>query len=206
MAIDATVSGVSANSYQTLNEAEAYFASRLNSDAWDNATSGNKEKALLTACRHIESLRLRSQRLLGLLGAVAPGGAPSGLMTRQMSLSDLDRVCLYNQALAFPRIRDVGPAGSGTYAIPVHVKEAQCEEAIALLEYGSEHSKRMQMQAGGVTGFSVDGLSETYGDATSRSPVISARARQLLARYVERGAYLATSLLPMGEDTPGSGR
>ncbi len=43
----------------TVNEADAYFATRLNSDVWDIATDSNKTKALATAERQIKSLRLK---------------------------------------------------------------------------------------------------------------------------------------------------
>jgi hypothetical protein len=43
----------------TVAEADAYFATRLHSDAWDQADHTTKAKALATAERHINALRLR---------------------------------------------------------------------------------------------------------------------------------------------------
>lgn len=54
MALDATVGGVSANSYIDEAAAEIYFETVINSDAWDNATSPNREAALITASRLLD--------------------------------------------------------------------------------------------------------------------------------------------------------
>lgn len=45
---------VGSNSYITEDDADAYFAARLYSDAWDSATTDTREKAILMACRVIE--------------------------------------------------------------------------------------------------------------------------------------------------------
>ncbi len=42
-----------------ISQAEAYFATRLYAEAWEQATPANKTKALATAERHVASLRLR---------------------------------------------------------------------------------------------------------------------------------------------------
>ena len=184
MAIVATISGASSNSYVTMAEAEAHFAARLHSTAWDTANASDREKALLQACRQIEACRLRVDRR-------------SWVVYSPSILSPV----IEDQALAFPRFRDV--TGAGVYFVPESVKQAQCEEALALLAFGQEQERRSALQAGGVRGFAVDGLSEQYGDVSS-SPLTSARARQLLAPYVEKGGVIATSENPAGEFTPGS--
>ena len=38
MAVDATIAGASSNSYLALEDAQAYFAARLRSDAWNTAS------------------------------------------------------------------------------------------------------------------------------------------------------------------------
>jgi hypothetical protein len=53
--IDATVGGASANSYATLAEATAYFATRLYVDDWIDAASDTiREQALIMAAREID--------------------------------------------------------------------------------------------------------------------------------------------------------
>lgn len=46
---------VGTNSYISEDDADAYFAARLYSDAWDSATTDTREKAILMACRVLES-------------------------------------------------------------------------------------------------------------------------------------------------------
>jgi hypothetical protein len=194
VAIDAAVSGANSNSYVTLVEAEAYFAARLRGEAWTVASSADKEKALLTACRHIEAGRIRVHRR-----PYGYPGEPPDAMGRPwdpLALSNSD------QALSFPRQRDKD--NDGHYAIPKRVKDAQCEEALAMLARGAEQERRRALQAAGVTSFSVDGLSESYGAPTAALPLESAEARALLAPFIDKGGVIATSDYPDGEWSPGS--
>lgn len=190
--IDATIAGASANSYVTLAEAETYFAARLNIAAWTAALEANKQKALLMACRRIEACRLRSHR--------RPYGYASGLAIDELEVTSA------TQALAFPRYRD--RSCDGAYIIPQAIKRAQCEEALALLSRGDTDERRRSLQLQGVRSFSVDGLSETYADATAgqvaAQPLDSAEARGLLMPYMAAGGVIATSPSPDGEWTPGT--
>ena len=178
MALDATPGSSSANSYVTLAEAEAHFAERLHADAWGSAPDADKEKALLTACRRLEQPRYWD------------GNRPAFTDPRQ-------RLC-------FPRVIDTDAAG--TFIIPQAVKEAQCEEALALLSRGAEHERRRALQASGVKSFAVDGLSESYESGADRQVLLSAEARSLLAGYVSKGGVIATSDSAVGEWSPGSAR
>lgn len=194
MAIDATVGGENSNSYVTLEEANAYFGERLRADAWTSASDGDKEKALLTACRHIEACRIRVHRR-----PYGYPGEPPEVMGRPydpLAPSNPD------QALSFPRKKDKDNAGN--FAIPKRVKDAQCEEALALLARGAEQERRRALQAAGVTSFSVDGLSESYGSPGAAHPLESAEARTLLAPFIDKGGVLATSDHPDGELSVGS--
>lgn len=196
MAIDATVSGENSNSYLTLEEAEAYFAGRLNADAWESASDADKEKALLMACRHIESLRLRVRR--------RPYGYPDEPVDYLGATWDVVAPASATQALSFPRRKDKDH--DGNFAIPERVKQAQCEEALALLARGAEEERRRALQAAGVTSFSVDGLSESYAPGAGQHPLLSAQARTLLAPFMDKGGVIATSDYPDGEWSPGSAR
>ena len=190
----ATVAGTTSNSYVTIEEAEAYFALRLQIAAWTAATTTDKEKALIGACRAIESLRLAVNR--------RPYGYPSepadSLVYDSLSPSDPAQV------LSFPRKKDRN--SSGAYAIPERVKKAQYEEALALLSFGAEQSRRAALQAAGVSSFSVDGLSESYreGAGVGSNSLASTDARKLIAPYLRMGGVIANSDLPDGEFTPGS--
>jgi hypothetical protein len=181
--IVATISGDSSNSYVTLAEATDYFAGRLHASAWETAATADREKALVMACRHVESCRLQvTRRVVGeLLSPVIP-----------------------TQALSFPRYRDTD--ASLAYIIPIPVKQAQCEEALALLAFGAEQQRRSALQAGGVETFAIDGLSETFGKGATNSPLMSAEARRMMMPFISRGGVIATSDNPLGEFTLGSGR
>jgi len=176
VAIDATVGGASSNSYVTLEEANTYLAERLHADAWASASDSDKEKALLTACRHLERLRYWD------------GNRPAFTDPRQR--------------LTFPRTQDTD--ADGAFIIPQPVKEAQCEEALSLLARGAEQERRRALQASGVRSFAVDGLSESYESGADRQVLLSAEARNLLAGYISKAGVIATSDAATGEWSPGS--
>ena len=196
MALVATIAGASSNSYLALEYAQAYFAARLRSDAWDAASDADKEKALLTACRRIEAHRLQVHR--------RPYGFPYDLPNALDRPADPLAPADPDQALSFPRQRDLDR--SGVYAIPDQVKQAQCEEALALLANGAEQERRQSLQAAGVRSFAVDGLSESYESGAAARMLLSAEARMLLSPFIDRGGVIATSDLPDGEWSPGSSR
>lgn len=63
MALDATVGGASANSYDTLAKADAYFADRLHTTVWDAASDPDKSAGLVTASLLIDSLCFNGKRV-----------------------------------------------------------------------------------------------------------------------------------------------
>ncbi|MFB3882882.1 MAG: DnaT-like ssDNA-binding protein [Armatimonadota bacterium] len=196
MTVVATIAGTASNSYLSLEEAGAYFAARLHADAWDAASDADREKAMLTACRRIEAHRLQVHR--------RPYGFAYDLPNALDRLADPLAPADPDQALSFPRQRDLDRTGS--FAIPEPVKQAQCEEALALLAQGAEQERRRFLQAAGVKSFAVDGLSETYESGAAAQMLFSAEARMLLAPFVDRCGVIATSDSPDGEWSPGSAR
>jgi len=60
--IDATVSGVSANSYVTLAAADAYFETVPDSSSWSDKTSDQRNRALISATRWIDALSFYGDR------------------------------------------------------------------------------------------------------------------------------------------------
>lgn len=196
MAIDATVAGLQANSYVTLDEAQEYFSGRLDADGWEQANDDRRERALITACRHIEALRLRSHR--------RPPDAPAVPLQVVLQLDPL-QVYDNDQALGFPRSRDITVAG--VYFVPGRVKQAQCEEALSLLAGDGDYGRRAALQAQGVTSFAVDGLSETYAKGAGAAGLVglqSPQAQALIAPFLERTGIIATSPYVDGEFSPGS--
>jgi hypothetical protein len=53
--LDPTVGGVSANSYASLAEAATYFTGHAHMEAWDDATDDERNRALVTAARLLDT-------------------------------------------------------------------------------------------------------------------------------------------------------
>jgi hypothetical protein len=83
------------------------------------------------------------------------------------------------QELAFPRYPDT--------EVPEAVKEACCEEALALLEIGN--SQRRKLQQEGVQSFSLGNMSETYAPGAGRG-LISQEAKELLRPWLLGGVNI----------------
>lgn len=79
----------------------------------------------------------------------------------------------YDQTNQFPRYPDM--------EVPQTVKDACCEEALAILERGN--SQRRKLQAEGVTSVSIGGLSETYAVGSGRG-LLSQEAKELLRPWL----------------------
>jgi len=155
---------VGTDSYATLPEASAYLAARLGTSAWNTADEATREKALKQATKAIDR-----QPLLG-------------------RKKDLDTP----QTLEFPRCYVVPPTPDSYISdvitrwwcetdVPQAVKDAQCEEALALLE--REGTARLKLQREGVETMSVGGLSETYAKGAGRG-LLSHVAREFLRPYL----------------------
>lgn len=96
-----------------------------------------------------------------------------------MATRAIDRLTLKGQkadsaqTLAFPRYPDE--------QAPQAVKDACCEEALALLERGN--SQRRKLQAEGVQSFTLGSMSETYVPGGGKG-LISQEARELLRPWL----------------------
>ena len=101
--IDATLKGESSNSYVTLAEANAYFETVPSSTTWDDKTDDQKNRAIISATRWIDSLNFYGDR------------------------------CSNNQALSWPRNNyHVDRVELTCSAIPTDIKYASYELARAL--------------------------------------------------------------------------
>jgi hypothetical protein len=107
MPLDATPSGMTANSYGTRTEADDYFSLRLNSEDWTSVTDLNdKDKALVMA-----TFRLEQEEY------------------------DYNRTSLA-QALKWPRVGVISPDGVifADNVVPLYMKYAQFELALIMLK------------------------------------------------------------------------
>lgn len=176
--LNTTVGSPSANSYVTIDEAEAFFDAQLNVLAWTGATSDDKTRALLMAAK-----RLEIENWLG------------------------NRVTT-TQRLAWPRldVAKVDPIGVGysygygggwgygygygygfrateyypTTEIPQRVKDAQCHLALGYLSGFDEG------QADGIESFSADGVSVKYRSERPASG-LPVTVEQLIAGLIQGG-------------------
>jgi hypothetical protein len=83
------------------------------------------------------------------------------------------------QALAFPRYPDT--------EAPEAVKEACCEEALALLERGN--SQRRKLQQEGVQSFTAGNISETYMPGAGKG-LLSQEAKELLRPWLLGSVFI----------------
>lgn len=115
MALDATVGGSTSNSYQTRDAASEYFARRLRTSAWDDATDSDQDLALMTA-----AARLDQEEFVGYRA------------TDEQAMK-FPRTCTYNEDGRY----------YASDAIPQVLKDAQCELALLLLETDALKQSRL---------------------------------------------------------------
>ena len=108
------------SSYATVNEADAYFETRLHVSVWTAASSADKLKSLTQATRIIDRLAYAGEKHAAYLVSSALLGSPT-----ETDIAAI-RAAAQSQELEFPR-------GSDT-AIPTDIKIATYEIALALLD------------------------------------------------------------------------
>lgn len=143
-------------SYVTVPEAMTYFQTRLYTAEWIAAGQSEKAAALAMAQKAVDRQPLRG------------------------------RPATTTQTDAFPRAyADTSTRGALTdvlvteVAVPQEVKDAVCEEALAILKRGD--SERVKLQAQGVVSIRNGDMSETYA---ARHGLLSAEARELLRPWL----------------------
>jgi RNase P subunit RPR2 len=77
------------------------------------------------------------------------------------------------QEMAFPRYPDT--------EVPQAIKEACCEEALAILERGNSQRRRLQKE--GVQSFTLGNMSETYAPGSGKG-LLSQEAKELLRPWL----------------------
>lgn len=145
---------VGQNTYVTTTEANEYFDGKLYADEWNRADETTKEKALKEACRRINRLAFKGEKVVEA------------------------------QLLAFPRkmpiFNRIGVIGfTDDTGIPEEVKAAQCEEALALLRYGNNARTKAQEQ--NVIRVSFGEISEEY---RTNLKLLSKEALEILKPYL----------------------
>lgn len=194
MALDATVAGATANSYVALAEADAYFADRLNADAW-TAAGTKQAAALITATKQIDAAITHLGRppqppwpFLGPRDVWPYPYSSYSYLSLYPTYPGAGYRAKVDQALKFPRWWDRDM--SGVLAIPKEIKAAVCEQSLFLLEHGADYAKRLALQAQGVTGFQAGQLSEDYVPGAGREVPLAPVARTMLKGYLQKVASL----------------
>jgi|GEM_PF-721464 len=164
------------NSYLRPGEAEAYFATRLETTDWDDASSANREKALIAATKMIDSA-------YPFIGVKLDG-------TRQV--------------LQFPRLLGNNRfSRNNVRFVPLYIKEAVCEQALYLLDRGL-YQDRAQLQNDGVSSFNIGGMSENYRGA--KPPGLCYLADIRIAKWKSRSGKIRgryDEFVPREEDPTG---
>jgi P2-related tail formation protein len=140
--------GISYTNYGTLAGAITYFASRLHSDPWDEASADDRNRALLAATRVIDTLNYKG-----------------------------DKNAVYVAKLADPEITDAAireaeasqphefPRGSDT-SVPAAIEQANYEIALALLD---GRDPDIELEAMGISSQGIESVRTTY--ARNQVPV-----------------------------------
>lgn len=164
MALDATVSGVSANSYIDVAAADTYFASTFKASVWEATSDENKEASLLLATRLLDN-----------------------------NVNYYGYVATDEQALRWPRTSTYDKDGVAypDNAIPLEFQNIVCDLAISLVENGgytgsSNQFKQMNIGSllfkykdGGDGPFppnvveAIDQFGEYEGPITGRQPMMA---------------------------------
>lgn len=166
-AINATAKDAAANSYITLADADQYFVDRPNSALWTAATSDAKTQALLLATKILDT-RVRWK----------------GMKTTALQALLWPRAYVDDPNLAQIPGQAPFPVGAQFYyyldadTIPLFLKWAQCEQALALL--GGDVTLDPDTQ--GFSSLSVGSISVTV-DKLSAASVLPRPVRDIVALY-----------------------
>lgn len=166
-------------------EADAYFANTLREETWTAWDTVVREKALIQATQEIEALGGEWQPLVGDWEAILLRSSEHHFgRARFFGVPHLA-----TQNLHFPRAEDLTAAGGA--AVPQNVKAAVCEQAYYLLTKRDNPDllPREELRARGVRSVSLDGLSESYGNAQIPDGIAPA-AYRLIRPYLDRSIHV----------------
>jgi len=164
-------------SYVTLEEANAYMDGRLDSAAWECVDDHTRRKALVEATRRIDMQRWRGRKKDSDQEHAFPRcfWEPHRRCPEKMVISTDDRL---------------GPGWWCESEVSQAVKDATCEEALAILRAAQDPAGEMRrrLQEQGVTSISMSRSSETYAKEivlakSAGQGLMSPVAKQLLMVY-----------------------
>lgn len=141
---------VGTNTYLSVVDATTYFGFRLDVPEWTAATELEKDSALVMATKAIDRLPWSGYKY-----------QPDA------------------QVLTFPRVGSFpdGDAWLMLGVVPQRVKDAECEEALAILRHQAD--TRLELMRIGLTGAMIDGASEQYKSDAGQG-LLSVQAKEFL--------------------------
>jgi hypothetical protein len=175
MSLVATPGASNANSYATVEEANAYFTTRLHSDTWLDATVSEKEAALIMATRLIDAHY--SNAIPATLGGIAAEGA-----TLLWGWSGAPASS--TQALCWPRTGMFNRNGFAISSsiIPQELKDATAEFAWQLL--GTDRTLDSDVESQGITQVTAGPITVKFKDDVSAKVIPDAVHSLLITTWV----------------------
>jgi len=173
---------VGTDTYISLSDATAYvnatnISTSTNYITWTALTDGNKEVYLKLATKKIDRQYLRGIKSI----TTQTLEFPRALQT-DYRRQDYPNLNILLDGEWFIEI-----------AVDQRVKDAQVEEALSIAVNGGTANKRAELQAQGVTEFSLGKLSEKYDNGTNTTgstKLLSVNAQELLRYYILGGVAL----------------
>jgi hypothetical protein len=171
--LNATPGASNANSYLTLNEAQAYFDTRLFSDAWDN--SDDQTKALIMATRTIDMLFQPYTYLIT---------TKDGTQLLRTRPSWTGAASTTTQALSWPR---TGMFDRNGNPIPVDVIPQQLKDAVAELAGQLSKGDRTldsDVAVQGITSIKAGSVALTFKDSVEAQVIPDAVYNMLVPSWL----------------------
>lgn len=183
--IDATIAGEDTNSYVDLAYADDYWEDHFSATraaAWSALSDSAKTKALVIACRMVDSVRFT----IPLTGADAYDRTmrfnPTSGVVWMVTDPQPFRSNPY-QALQFPRVIDTN--STGALFIPEPIKMAQCEQAGVLLSWDDTAlTNRMQGLTSDAATVGPISVKQTYSENGGGVSVIAPTVWEFIKPYV----------------------
>ena len=171
---------VDENSYVDVEFADEYFSTSLTAEKWENTDEETKEKALIQATKRIDMQKFAGFTVSRYFEVIDSYNQPF----LQSRLGDLE-----DQKLAFPRVFEYRGRDLYQKEVPTEVKEATCEEALALLKHLDNASKRDERIKQGLIRYRVGDAEEQYSEDLAKRmqgkvELLSDMAIQLLSKYL----------------------
>ena len=167
----ASFGGGTSNSYADLAYANTYMDTKVNRDAWDDATPAKHGAALIEATRQIDARRWRGSRYYSFQNLEFPRTMYS------------EEATYPGETYAISQSLVSTPANIDWVRMESRVKDACCEQALHILDLGGSDSLS-KLQRRGVRSYSesIGKISESYSFGAGYSAICPEAAR-LLSLY-----------------------